>query len=92
MNFPIWASRLTSMYVYLRIGRRNKALRRQYYREIQAEKLRLAEEGVNQEKIRQACRFLSSVACVRNYQCDHCRRIREFVMSEDSQLVLSFCF
>ncbi len=89
-DLPEWSKRLRSIYVRLRLGKRNKALRRKYYREIQKEKLRLAEQGINQEKIRQVCRYLSETECVRNYQCEFCSRIRSFLFEPEFQLVLVF--
>jgi hypothetical protein len=49
-ELPAWASNLKPIYCRLQLSKHNKALRRRYYREIEKEKLRLAEEGINQEK------------------------------------------
>lgn len=89
-ELPVWTKNLKPLYCRLRLSKYNKALRRRYYREIEKEKLRLAEEGVNQEKIRLACRFLSSVSCVRNHKCAPCKRIHESLLMSDIQM--SFIF
>jgi hypothetical protein len=89
-ELPEWTINLRPLYACLRAYKRNKTLRRSYYRKIEKEKLRLAEEGVNQEKIRLACRFLASFACVRNYQCDACERMLRFLLEPDFQLPLVY--
>ncbi len=43
-----WTLYLKNYYCYLRLGKRNKALYRMYYRKIVKEKLKLVEEGVCQ--------------------------------------------
>ncbi len=90
-DLPDWTNNLKPLYCRLRLSKHNKALRRRYYREIEKEKLRLAEKGVNQEKIRLACRFLCSFSCVRNYQCDSCKRILAFLIEPEVQLALDYC-
>lgn len=89
-DLPQWSKRLKSIYVCLRLGKRNKALRRRYYRQIELEKYRLAVLGVNQEKIRQVCRYLSNQNCVRKCFCEHCQRILDFVGQQDLQLIFDF--
>jgi hypothetical protein len=89
-ELPDWTINLRPLYACLRLQKRNKALRMSYYRKIKKEKLRLAEEGINQEKIRLACRYLSSFACVRNYQCEACKRILILLIEPDFQLPLVY--
>lgn len=91
-DLPEWTINLRPLYACLRAYKRNKTLRRSYYRKIEKEKLRLAEEGINQEKIRLACRFLASFSCVRNYQCDACKRMYNSLFSIDEQMVLELVF
>jgi hypothetical protein len=90
VDLPDWTINLRPLYACLRAYKRNKTLRRSYYRKIEKEKLRLAEEGVNQEKIRLACRFLASFSCVRNYQCDACRRMLNDIVSPERQFQINF--
>mgnify|MGYP000597071400 CR=1 FL=1 len=90
MSLPSWGSELTTIYVRVRLSKGNTRLTRKYYREVELEKLRLAELGINQEKIRQLCRYLASQNCVRNMNCKYCLRIREFLLSPKVQLVLNF--
>lgn len=59
-ELPDWSGRLTNYYCVIRVERRNKAIRRKYYRKVEKEKLRLAEAGHCQECIILVCRYLSS--------------------------------
>lgn len=52
---------LTNYYCCLRVGKRNKALRRMYYRKIEKEKLKLAELNECQECLRIYCRYLATL-------------------------------
>lgn len=61
-DLPIWSGDLVRLYVVIRVERRNKRVRRQYYRLVEREKLRLAEKGVCQECVRLMCRYLSVFA------------------------------
>ena len=56
---PNWTNNLKNYYVVIRVDGRNKAIRRKYYRLVEAEKLRLSEIGYCQECIRLCCRYLS---------------------------------
>lgn len=58
-ELPDWSGRLTNYYCVIRVEKRNKAIRRRYYRKVEKEKLRLAELGICQECIRITCRYLS---------------------------------
>lgn len=59
-ELPDWSGRLTNYYCVIRVEKRNKAIRRRYYRKVEKEKLRLAEAGCCQECIRLVCRYLST--------------------------------
>jgi hypothetical protein len=85
---PDWTQQLKNYYACLRLEKRNKSLKSKYYRKIQKEKLRLAELGINQEKIRLSCRFLSSFDCVRNANCDSCYKMISIINEPDYQLNL----
>jgi len=58
---PEWAGRLTGLYWFIRVEGRDKAKRRRYYRYVAKEKLRLAEQGIDQELIRRVCRYLAGL-------------------------------
>ena len=87
---PDWAGNLTRLYCCLRIDKRNKKMRRRYYREIAKEKLLLAECGINQEKIHAICRWLVNSNCVRGYLLKSCRDLEQTVMKPDIQMILTF--
>jgi len=87
---PAWAGNLTRLYCCLRIDKRNKKMVRRYYREIQKEKLLLAERGINQEKIHAICRWLVNPSCVRGFLLKSCRDLENTVMKPDVQLTLNF--
>lgn len=87
-ELPNWTNLLNNYYVSIRVQRNNKRIVRQYYRLVEKEKLRLAEQGINQEKIRIACRYLAMVQCVRCYQCKCCERMIKDLKSEEMQLQL----
>ncbi len=58
---PYWVTnKLHLAYWKLRVNKPTGTERRNIYRVIEKEKLRLAELGVNQELIRVTCRYLSS--------------------------------
>jgi hypothetical protein len=69
-EFPEWSNNLSNYYVGLRVGKRNKALRRMYYRKIEKEKLRLAELNICQDCILKNCRYLASLKG--SSRCDAC--------------------
>jgi hypothetical protein len=58
---PDWARSLKNTYCSLRTQKRNKTLRRMYYRQIENEKLELAKMGKCQECIKIYCRYLSNL-------------------------------
>ena len=58
---PEWANKLNNYYWYIRVEGRDKAKRRRYYRKIEKEKIRLAEQGLNQVLIKAVCRYLSTL-------------------------------
>jgi hypothetical protein len=58
---PEWAGNLRNYYWYIRIEGRDKAKRRRYYRLIAKEKLRLAENAIEQELILAVCKYLSTL-------------------------------
>lgn len=89
-DIPNWAGNLTNLYCRLRVSKRNKALRRSYYRKIEKEKLRLAERGINQEKIKAICRYLINDDCVRCVNRKSCRDLIDFCSKPDIQLILHF--
>lgn len=57
--------------------KRNKTLRRAYCRKIAVEKLRLAERGINQDKIAAVCCYLINKECMRGYNLKSCRDLVE---------------
>ncbi len=89
-DLPKWSRLLTNYYCALRVSKHNKALNRAYYRKIAIEKLRLAETGINQEKIKAVCRFLVNVNCVRCSQLKSCHELSEVWAKPDLQLILQF--
>lgn len=62
---PDWiSSNLHLWYFILRVEKPRSTKRRQLYRNIEGEKLRLAELGINQELIKATCRYLSCYSVV----------------------------
>lgn len=90
-ELPEWTHLLRNYYVSLRLCRRGSSLQRSYYRKVQKEKLRLAEEGVCQNKIKAACRFLASQACMRDYQSRGKDNLIVKLTEPQRQMVFSFC-
>lgn len=90
MDFPEWAGTLTHLYCCLRVGKRNQTLKRMYYRKIEKEKLRLAELGINQQKIKAVCRFLVNQDCVRGSNSKTCFELFDVWIKPDIQLYLRF--
>jgi hypothetical protein len=90
VDLPNWTDNLKPLYCRLRLSKHNGALRRRYYREIEKEKLRLAEEGVNQDKIRLACRFLSNTNYMRGNISTNAMEVVEFLNESDKQMILPF--
>lgn len=60
VDLPLWAVDLYSPYWRIRNDSRNKTTRRKYYREVEKIKLRLAEQGHDQQLINAVCRYLSN--------------------------------
>lgn len=89
-ELPKWSKRLTNYYCALRVSKRNKALRRAYYRKIAVEKLVLAEAGINQEKIKAVCRYLVNQDCMRGANLKSCSDLAGIWIKPDNQLVLRF--
>lgn len=89
-QLPEWTGLLRNYYVSLRLARRGSSLQRAYYRKVQAEKLRLAEEGVCQQKIRTACRFMASQACMRDYNSNAKDSLIASMLEPQLQLTLVF--
>jgi hypothetical protein len=89
-DLPNWSNRLQNLYVCVRMSKNNKTLLRSYYRKVEVEKLKLAEKGINQEKIRQVCRYLSQENCVRCKQSKNCQNIIKFLNSSDFQTIINF--
>jgi hypothetical protein len=70
VDLPDWTTYLKNYYVGLRVGKRNKALRRMYYRKIEKEKLRLVEQGICQGCVISYCRYLSNLKTIN--KCPYC--------------------
>lgn len=60
IDLPEWALALKQPYWRIRVEGRNKVLKRRCYRQIRAEKLRLAELGIEIELIEAVCKYLVS--------------------------------
>jgi len=58
-QIPNWARGLHFPYWMIRVEGRNKTKRRKYYRQVQKEKLRLAESGIPIEHINAVCKYLA---------------------------------
>lgn len=84
LDFPEWSARLRSLYWYVRVESRDKAKRRRYYRYIQKEKLRLAEQGLDQELIKAMCRYLTNLSPSAGY------RVSQMMAEEVHQLSIQF--
>lgn len=83
-DLPEWAGLLTNYYWRIRVERRNKVLRRKYYRYVAKEKLRLAEIGIEQTLIIAVCRYLVDFNIVSG------RKVKELMSTEPKQLVFDF--
>lgn len=70
VDLPEWTINLKNYYCCLRVGKRNKALRRMYYRRIEKEKLKLVEEGICQGCVIVYHRYLSNLRHLN--KCPHC--------------------
>lgn len=82
VDLPDWTLNLRGFYFVIRVEGRNPAKRRQYYRKVEAEKLRLAECGIDQKKIAAVCRYLSNF---RNAET-----VRSALAEVELQLVFTF--
>lgn len=87
-DLPAWTQLLRNYYVSIRLARRGSTLQRSYYLKVQAEKLRLAEQGICQQKIRAACRFMASHACMRDYNSNLKDCLISLLIEPDNQLLL----
>lgn len=84
VKLPDWSCDLANMYWHIRCCGRNAAVRRRYYRMVEAEKLRLAELGVCQIKIAAVCRYLSNF---KNFNT-----LRRVLSEPEIQLSFSFYY
>jgi hypothetical protein len=82
VELPEWAENLRHLYWVIRVEGRIEAKRRRYYRKVEKEKLRLAELGINQNKIAAVCRYLCSFKSANT--------LREVLAIEEKQLSFSF--
>ncbi len=81
---PLWSGRLTNYYWVIRNEGRNKAKRRMYYRLVAKEKLRLAEQNIDQELIDAVCKYLCTYAIV----CG--RRMQDLMVNVPKQRSFDF--
>lgn len=81
---PFWAKKLANLYYPIRVEGRNKTKRRLYYRLVAAEKLRLAEAGIEQELINAVCRYLSDLKVVSG------RRVMNLIQNPSPQSSIRF--
>lgn len=89
-DLPCWSKVLNPLYCAWRLEKRNNRRRMHWYRLIVATKLDLAEQGVDQEKIRLVCRFLSNTDFMRGAFSSSADRILHLLNEPDRQLVLEF--
>ena len=68
---PIWARRLKEFYWRISLEGRDKAKRRRYYRYAAKEKLRLAEQGINQDVIIAVCKYLANLNAMNGYKLNN---------------------
>lgn len=81
---PEWANNLKNYYWYIRNEGRDKAKRRRFYRLIAKEKLKLAENGIDQELINAMCRYLCDLKPI------HAQKVQEIEEKSIIQLRLKF--
>lgn len=62
VDLPPWAGTLKGYYWIIRVEGRNIAKRRKFYRKVEKEKLKLAEEGIDQRLIINVCRYLRTLS------------------------------
>ena len=87
-KIPEWCRTLCGYYVVIRVDGRNKSLRRRWYRKVEKEKLRLAELGINQIKIKAMTRYLAALN--NTYKRAACIKIEALLEEPEPQLTFDF--
>lgn len=83
-EIPDWAAKLKEYYWMIRVQGRDKSKQRRYYRLVSKEKLRLAENGFDQDLIRAVCRYLAGFSPKAG------ARLRQIAAHQPMQMTLHF--
>ena len=83
---PDWSNVLVNHYWHIRVEGRDTAKRRRYYRLVEREKLRLAEQNLNQELIKAVCRYLINFNVVSGL------KVSQLMKSAEVQICFQFVY
>lgn len=82
ISLPTWSYKLSNLYYIIRVEGRDTSKRRKAYRDIQKEKLRLVEAGIDVLDVVAVCKYLVSLKQI------NADRLKRSITRDKKQLTL----